>query len=93
MQPFVIRLQQAARHHAFNADIDNQIRDTVLSRYMLDFIRKKLFEEPMMILARSLEIAAQWERGETQMAAIKVSDNSSAVHEERIFPEKETKIL
>ena len=41
-------------------------------------------EEPKLVLARALEIAAQCERVETQMAAMKVSDNGNAEERETV---------
>lgn len=78
VQQFVTRLRQAARDCEFDADIDNQIRDAVLSRCTSDYVQRELLEEPRLMLARALEIAAQCERVETQTAAMKVSDNGSA---------------
>ncbi len=77
VQQFVTCLRQSAKDCDFVADKDNQIRDVVLSRCNSEYVRRKLLEEGTdLTLARTLEIAAQCERVELQMAALHVSSDS-----------------
>ncbi len=77
VQQFVTCLRQSAKDCDFGADKDNQIRDAVLSLCNSEYVRRKLLEEGTdLTLARTLEIAAQCERVELQMAALHVSSDS-----------------
>lgn len=74
VQQFTTCLRQAAKDCDFGADKDNQIRDAVLSRCSSEYVCRKLLEEgPVLTLARTLEIAAQCERVELQIAALHIS--------------------
>jgi hypothetical protein len=78
VQQFVTRLRQTAKDCAFGADMANQLRDAVLSRCTSEYVRRKLLEEgSALTLARALEIAAQCERVEQQMAAMRVSSTEA----------------
>ena len=57
----------------FGADTDNQIRDVVLSKCTPTYIKRKLLEEGQgLSLKRTLEVAAQCEKIETQLAALSI---------------------
>lgn len=77
VQQFFTCLRQSAKDCDSGADKDNQIRDAVLSRCNSEYVRRKLLEEGTdLMLARTLEIAAQCERVKLQMAALHVSSDS-----------------
>ena len=74
IQQFVTRLRRTAKDCAFGGDLSNQLRDAVLSKCSSEYVKRKLLEEGSMLnLDRALEIAAQCERVEEQMAAMRVS--------------------
>ena len=70
VQQFATRLKKAAKDCDFGTDADNQIRDAVLNK---THIKRKLLEEGQGLnLKRTLEIAEQCEKIETQLAALSV---------------------
>uniref|UniRef100_A0AAV2MLX7 Gypsy retrotransposon integrase-like protein 1 n=1 Tax=Knipowitschia caucasica TaxID=637954 RepID=A0AAV2MLX7_KNICA len=75
VQQFVTRLRRTAKDCAFGGDLSNQLRDAVLSKCSSEYVRRKLLEEGSeLVLDKALEIAAQCERVEEQMAAMRVND-------------------
>ncbi|CAL1586203.1 unnamed protein product [Knipowitschia caucasica] len=75
VQQFVTRLRRTAKDCAFGGDLSNQLRDAVLSKCSSEYVRRKLLEEgSALVLDKALEIAAQCERVEEQMAAMRVND-------------------
>lgn len=70
VRQFVTKLKQAARDCDYGTDTDNQIRDEVLWKCTSEYVRRKLLEEGQTLtLTRTLEIADQCEKVETQMVA------------------------
>lgn len=63
------RLRQVARDCAFGADDKSDQR----------YVRRKLLEEPGLSLQRSLEVAAQCERVEEQLAVMKGSERRNCI--------------
>ena len=71
VQQFATRLKKAAKDCDFGTDADNQIRDAVLNKCASTYIKRKLLEEGQGLnLKRTLEIAEQCEKIETQLAAL-----------------------
>ena len=67
IQQFVTRLRNAAKDCAYGTDLKSHIRDEVLANSSC--IRRKLLEEgDALTLARTLEIADQCKKVESQMA-------------------------
>ncbi|XP_022792659.1 uncharacterized protein LOC111331751 [Stylophora pistillata] len=78
VQQFVTRLKKAAKDCDFGTDNDNQIRDAVLNKCTSTYIKRKLLEEGHGLnLTRTLEVAAQCEKIETQLAALSVKGDES----------------
>lgn len=85
VQQFVTRLRQAAKDCAFGTDMSNQLRDAILSKCTSEYVRRKLLEEGSgLTLARALELAAQCERVESQMAAMRASGSSDTREKETV---------
>ena len=73
VQQFATRLKKAAKDCDFGADTDNQIRDAVLNKCTSTYIKRKLLEEGQGLnLKRTLEVAEQCEKIETQLAALSI---------------------
>ena len=71
VQQFATRLKKAAKDCDFGTDADNQIRDAVLNKCASTYIKRKFLEEGQGLnLKRTLEIAEQCEKIETQLAAL-----------------------
>ena len=71
VQKFATRLRKAANDCDFGTDTNNQIRAVVLSKCTSTHIKRKLLEEGQGLnLTRTLEVAAQCEEIETQLAAL-----------------------
>ena len=78
VQEFATRLKKAAKDCDFGTDADNQIRDTVLNKCTSTYIKRKLLEEGQGLnLNRTLEVAAQCEKIETQVAVLSVKGEES----------------
>ena len=78
VQQFATRLKKAAKDCDFGIDADNQIRDAVLNKCTSTYIKRKLLEEGQGLnLKHTLEVAAQWEKIETQLAALLVKGEES----------------
>ena len=73
VQQFATRLKKAAKDCDFGTDAHNQIRDTVLNKCTSTCIKRKLLEEGQGLnLNRTLEVAAQCKKFETQQAVLSV---------------------
>ena len=73
IQQFATHLKKAAKDCDFGTDADNQIRDAVLNRCTSTYIKRKLLEEGQGLhLNRTLEVAAQCEKIETQLVVLSV---------------------
>ena len=71
---FVTRLRRAAKDCGYGADTDNHIRDEVLQKCRSHYLRRRLLEEEKeLTLKRTLEIAEQCEKVETQLEALSLS--------------------
>ena len=78
VQQFATRLKKAAKDCDFGTDVDNQIRDAVLNKCTSTYIKRKLLEEGQGLnLKRTLEVAAQCEKIETQLAVLSVKGEES----------------
>lgn len=79
VQQFATRLKKAAKDCDFGTDADNQIRDAVLIMQCTStYIKRKLLEEGQGLnLKRTLEVAAQCEKIETQLAVLSVKGEES----------------
>ena len=74
IQQFSTRLRNAAKDCDFAHDRDNQIRDAILSKCKSSYIKRKLLEEGQDLdLQKTIEIATQCERIESQMRELSVS--------------------
>ena len=74
---FVTRLRKEGKDCTFSTDFDNQIRDAVLCKCRSDYARHKLLEERIeLTLARTLEIAEQYESVDRQMSHFIMSGSS-----------------
>ena len=63
VQQFATRLKKAAKDCDFGTDADNQIRDAVLNKRALTYIKRKFVEEGQGLnLKRTLEFAEQCEK-------------------------------
>ncbi|XP_014678291.1 PREDICTED: uncharacterized protein LOC106818084 [Priapulus caudatus] len=81
VQQFVTRLRKAARDCNFGSDIENQIRDSVLSKCSSDYVRRKLLEEGQALtLGRAIQVADQCEMVEGQMAALSTANSGETVN-------------
>ena len=68
---FATRLQQAARDCNYGEETDNQIRDEILCKCTSSYIKRNLLEEGQgLSLDKALEIAENYEKVNTQMAAM-----------------------
>lgn len=71
---FVTRLRRAAKDCGYGGDTDNHIRDEVLQKCKSQYLRRRLLEEEKeLTLKRTLEIAEQCEKVETQLEALSLS--------------------
>ena len=71
-------LKKAAKDCDFGTDVDNQIRDAVLNKCTSTYIKCKLVEEGQGLnLKRILEVTAQCEKIETQLAVLSVKGEES----------------
>ena len=79
VQQFATRLKKkAAKDCYFGTDSDNQITDAVFNKCTSTYIRRKLLEEGQGLnLNRTLEVAAQCEKIETQLAVLSVKGEES----------------
>ena len=68
---YATKLKKAAQDCDYGDDTDNQIRDEIMCKCTSNYIRRKLLEEGQgLTLNRTLEIAEQCEKVETQMTAL-----------------------
>ena len=73
VRQFATRLRCAAKDCAYGEDTDNQIRDEILCKCTTTYINRKLLEEGQgLTLARSLEIAENCEKVDSQLAVMTV---------------------
>ena len=71
VRQFATRLRRAARDCNYGEETDNQIRDEILCKCTSSYIKRKLFEEGQgLSLDKTLEIAENCEKVNTQMAAM-----------------------
>lgn len=91
---FVTRLRRAGQDCNYGDDTDNHIRDEVVEKCTSDYLRRKLLEEgPGLTLTRTLELAQQCDKVESQLATMSISkekrkdtveaNNVNRVHDHR----------
>lgn len=85
VQQFATRLRRAAKDCNFGGDTDDQIRDAIVSKCTSSYIRRRLLEEGRgLVLARTLELAAQCEQIEGQMAEMSVKEEKAEAAVNRV---------
>ena len=78
IQQFVTSLRKAAKDCDFATNIDNQIRYAVFNKCTFTYIKRKLLGEGQgLSLTRTLEVAEQCEKIETQLVALSVKREES----------------
>ena len=95
VQQFVTCLRKAAKDCDFDSDTDNQTRDALLNNCTSTYIKRKLLEEGLGLnLTRTLEVAAKFEKIETQLATLSVegeeSESINRINERRNNPSSST---
>ena len=77
IQQFATRLKKAALDCAYGAETDNNIRDAILWKCPSTYIKRRLLEEgDELTLVRTLTLAAQCEKIETEISSMQGSSTS-----------------
>ena len=84
IRQFATRLRRAVKDSNYGEDTDNQIRDEILCKCTNTYIKRKLLEEGHgLTLARSLEIAENCEKDDTQLSAMSLDGRGENPAEKR----------